>query len=75
VTLGVSIALTVSQFTTEPERFPGAFDANLLFGHYLVTPFVVVLLVWLALDLRRRLRDGAPLADEPEREPAHERYD
>jgi hypothetical protein len=73
VTLGVGVALTVSQFAAEPERFGRAFDANLLFGHYVITPFVVALLVWLLVDLRRRLRDGAPLADEPEREPAHDR--
>jgi predicted Na+-dependent transporter len=73
VTLGTGVALTVSQFTAEPGRFRAAYDANLLFGHYAVTPFIVVLLGWLLVDLRRRLRDGAPLADEPEREPAHDR--
>jgi len=72
-TLGTGVALTVSQFTAEPGRFRAAYDANLLFGHYVITPFIVVLLGWLLVDLRRRLRDGAALADEPEREPAHDR--
>ncbi len=62
--LGASLALTVSQFATEPARFTRAFDANLFFGHYVVTPVVVALLVWLVLDLRRRVRSGAPLEEK-----------
>ena len=64
--LGTSLALTVSQFTAEPARFPAGYDANLLFGHYVVTPVVVVLLALLLLDLRRRVGSGAPLEDAPE---------
>lgn len=65
-TLCVSVALTISQFATEPGRFSSAYGPNLLFGHYVVTPAVVVLLVWLILDLRRRVRDGVPLEEERE---------
>lgn len=63
--IGTGTALTVSQFTTEPERFGAAYHTNLLWGHYVVTPVVIGLLVWLATDLVRRVRSGAPLEDEP----------
>jgi hypothetical protein len=65
VVIGTGTALTVSQFTAEPGRFAGAYDANLFWGHYVVTPVVIGLLVWLAIDLLRRVRRGAPLEDEP----------
>jgi hypothetical protein len=65
VIVGTGTALTVSQFTAEPARFQTAYDANLLWGHYVVTPVVIGLLVWLAIDLVRRVRSGAPLEDEP----------
>ncbi len=62
--IGVGLALTLSQFTSEPALFEHAYNANLLFGHYVVTPVVVGLLCWLAFDLRRRVRSGLPLEDE-----------
>jgi len=65
VLIGTGTALTVSQWTSEPARFPAAYDANVLFGHYVVTPLVAGLLVWLLADLWRRSRSGAPLEDEP----------
>ncbi len=65
VIIGTGTALTVSQFTAEPGRFGAAYDANLFWGHYVVTPVVIGLLVWLAIDLVRRVRSGAPLEDEP----------
>ncbi len=68
--LATSVALTVSQFTTEPAHFPRAYDANLLWGHYGVTPVVFGLLVWLILVLRRRVRDGTAPEDERQRVPA-----
>jgi alpha-1,6-mannosyltransferase len=70
VLIGVSTALTLSQWATEPVRFPGAYEANILFGHYVITPIVAGLLVWLLVDLRRRLREGSPLEDEPREVPA-----
>jgi alpha-1,6-mannosyltransferase len=66
VLIGTGLALTVSQWTSEPAMFPNAYDANLLFGHYVVTPVVIALLGWLLFDLWRRLRSGAPLEDEPD---------
>jgi alpha-1,6-mannosyltransferase len=65
VLIGTGVALTVSQFSAEPDRFHAAFDANLFFGHYVVTPVVVGLLGWLLLDLWRRTGLGAPLEDQP----------
>ena len=62
--VGIGAALTVSQFTSEPALFARAYDANLLFGHYVVTPVVIGLLGWLSFDLWRRLRDGLPLEEE-----------
>lgn len=63
VAIGTGLALTVSQWTSEPARFDAAYDANIWFGHYVVTPVVVGLLVWLLVDLWRRSRAGAPLED------------
>jgi len=65
VLIGTGLALTVSQWTSEPAAFGSAYDANLLFGHYVVTPVVIALLGWLLLDLWRRVRSGASLEDEP----------
>jgi hypothetical protein len=70
VALGTGVALTLSQWTTEPASFAAAYDANLWVGHYVVTPFVIAMLAWLLLDLRRRTSGGAPLEDEPDHEPA-----
>jgi Glycosyltransferase family 87 len=70
VLIGTSIALSVSQWTSEPANFPSAYDANLLFGHYVLTPLVIALLVWLLVDLTARFRDAAPLEDAPREETA-----
>jgi hypothetical protein len=75
VLIGTGLALTVSQWTSEPAAFARAYDANLLVGHYVVTPVVIGLLGWLLFDLWRRVRSGAPLEDEPDQvaAPAGER--
>lgn len=52
------VALSVSQFTAELSRFPAAYDANVLFGHYVLAPLLFGLLLWAVRDLRRRLRHG-----------------
>ena len=70
VLIGTGLALTMSQWTSEPALFPSAYDANLLVGHYLITPVVIGLLGWLLLDLWRRTRSGAPLEDEADEVPA-----
>jgi hypothetical protein len=66
VLVATGVALTLSQWTSEPESFTRAYDANILFGHYVITPVVIGLLGWLLLDLWRRTRAGAPLEDEPD---------
>ena len=70
VLIGTGVALTVSQWTSEPERFDAAYRGNIWLGHYVVTPVVVGLLVWLLVDLWHRARVGAPLEDEPHQVPA-----
>lgn len=64
VTIGVSTALAVSQWAAEPGRYPGAYELNVIVGHYVITPVVAGLLAWLLVDLRRRLRADAPLEEE-----------
>jgi hypothetical protein len=75
VLLTTSTALVVSQWTAEPDRFPGAYDANVVVGHYVITPIVVAALVVLLLDLRRRLSSGAPLEDDVGEVPAQAHHD
>jgi hypothetical protein len=76
VLLGTSVALGVSQWTAEPGRFRGAYDTNVLVGHYLITPVVIALLGWLLLDGWRRWRGGLALQDEQEvPEPSREQDD
>ncbi len=70
VLIGTGVALILSQWTSEPALFEAAYDANLLFGHYVVTPLVIGLLGWLLLDLWRRTRSDAPLEDDPRQVPA-----
>ena len=70
VLIGTGVALTLSQWTSEPALFEAAYDANVLFGHYVVTPLVIGLLGWLLFDLWRRARSDAPLEDDPRQVPA-----
>jgi len=62
--VGVGTLLTVSQWATEPTRYPRAYDANVLFGHYVLAPVAVAVLAWLVVDFVRRLRAGTPLEEE-----------
>jgi alpha-1,6-mannosyltransferase len=72
VLIALSGALALSQWTAEPRLYPGAYDVSVLVGHYVLTPVVIGLLVWLAVDLRRRL--SIPLAlHEEHGEPAESR--
>ena len=65
--------LSMSQWTAEPLRYPDAYDLNVLIGHYVLTPVVIAMLVWLALDLRRRLAITLALHEEKERDAAEAR--
>jgi hypothetical protein len=60
----IGTLLTVSQWAAEPTRYPRAYDANVLVGHYVLTPVAVAVLAWLVLDFVRRLRAGTPLEEE-----------
>ena len=64
--LGVGICLAFAQWTTEALRYPGAFNVNLWFGHWIVVPIIVVLLIVTLFDLWHRLRTGLPLEDQEE---------
>jgi hypothetical protein len=68
--IGTGVALTLSGWTAEPSRFTRAYDLNVLFGHYVLTPIVILLLAWTGWDLWRRLREGRPLEDDQARVPA-----
>jgi hypothetical protein len=60
----IGTLLTVSQWATEPTRYSRAYDANVLVGHYVLTPVAVAVLAWVVLDFVRRLRAGTPLEEE-----------
>ena len=64
VTIGTSAALIVSQLRTEPGNLPQLYTTSLIIGHYVITPFVIVLLAWVGVDLWRRVRGSAPLGEE-----------
>jgi len=65
--------LAVSQTVAEAVQFPGLFGAILLFGHYVLTPVLFVVLLWLLGDLRRRVGEGLPLSAVPSGSPERER--
>ncbi len=64
IVAGATLAL--AQWSTEPLRYPDAFAVNLWVGHWIVTPAMLVLVIWCLVDLRRRILDRLPLHD-PER--------
>jgi alpha-1,6-mannosyltransferase len=64
VSIGLSAALIVSQLRTEPADLPQLYRTSLIIGHYVITPFVIAMLGWLACDLWRRVRASTPLDQE-----------
>jgi hypothetical protein len=66
VLISLSAILALSQWTAEPLRYPDAYSVSVTVGRYVLTPIVIGLLVWLAIDLRRRLRARSPLREEQE---------
>ena len=62
--IAAGLCLAFAQWTTEPLRFPGTFSVNLWFGHWIVAPIMVVLLLVALFDLWHRLRNGLPLEDQ-----------
>jgi hypothetical protein len=61
--VGTSAIMAVTLWSAEPLRFPGAFDLNLWLGHYVATPVLLGLAVWVVVDLRRRIRLGLAFED------------
>jgi hypothetical protein len=55
--------LAVTLWSAEPLRYPKGFEVNLLVGHWMVAPALLVLVGRALLDLRSRLKTGAGLAD------------
>jgi hypothetical protein len=70
VHLTVACLMGVTLWSTEPLRFPGAFELNLFVGRWIVTLVFVVLLWRLLMDLRERLRTGSALCDVREAVPS-----
>ena len=61
--IAAGAALAMAQWSTEPLRYPDAFNVNLAIGHWVVTPTVLVLAIWCLVDLRRRVVQRLPLHD------------
>ena len=62
----VSVALAVTELVAEPSRAPRVWEAMVFGLHYVATPIVLLVLIRLVLDLRRRLRAGpAPGWSDP----------
>jgi hypothetical protein len=59
--LAAGAALALAQWSTEPLRYPDAFDVNLFIGHWIVTPAMLVLALWCIVDLRHRILGRLPL--------------
>jgi hypothetical protein len=64
VLIALSALLALSQWTAEPLRYPDAYGVSVNVGRYVLTPVVIGLLVWAAVDLRRRLASTPPLREE-----------
>jgi hypothetical protein len=54
----VCVALTITELVAEPSRAPRVWEAMVFGLHYVATPVVLVVLVRLLLELRRRFRTG-----------------
>jgi hypothetical protein len=61
--IAAGAALALAQWTTEPLRYPDAFAVNLAIGHWIVTPLMLVLVIWCLVDLRHRVLERLPLQD------------
>jgi hypothetical protein len=71
--IGIAVALTVSEVVAEPLRGRAIFEAMVLALHYVITPAVFVVLLWLLADLRHRLGLGVPLEADGRQVPAGRR--
>jgi alpha-1,6-mannosyltransferase len=62
--LGAGVGLALTQWATEQLRYPGPFSIESIFGHWIVVPTMIALLVWMLVDLRHRLHHRLPLQDQ-----------
>ncbi|MGH2710104.1 MAG: polyprenol phosphomannose-dependent alpha 1,6 mannosyltransferase MptB [Actinomycetota bacterium] len=76
----LSLALAITELVAEPARSPGLYEAMVFGLHWVATPVILLVLVRLVLDLRRRValgprpgREDPLLAEEPVTSPASER--
>jgi hypothetical protein len=54
----LSLALAITELVAEPSRSPGLYEAMVFGLHWVATPVILVVLVRLLLDLRRRVALG-----------------
>jgi hypothetical protein len=64
--IATGVGLAVAQWVTEALNFPTAFHIDWWVGHWLVTPALLGLLIWVMADFRRRIRGDLPLEAEDE---------
>lgn len=57
--------LAISEVVAEPANSPKIYEGMLIGVHYLITIGVLAILVWLLVDLRRRVRGGIALESVP----------
>jgi len=67
-TLWLSGLLAISEVVAEPANSPKIYEGMLIGVHYVITIGVFAVLVWLLIDLRRRIRGGIALESVPPRE-------
>jgi alpha-1,6-mannosyltransferase len=56
--VAITVALAITELVAEPSRAPAVWEAMIFSLHYVATPIVLVVLVALLVELRRRLRLG-----------------
>ena len=64
-TVWLSGLLAVSEVVAEPANSPRIYEGMLIGVHYVITIGVFAVLVWLLIDLRRRIRGGIALESVP----------
>jgi hypothetical protein len=56
--VAITVALAITELVAEPSRAPAVWEAMIFSLHYVATPIVLVVLIALLVELRRRLRLG-----------------
>lgn len=60
--LFISVALVITELISEPTRAPRAWEVMVLWLHWVATPVVLLVLIRLLLEIRRRLLAGPAVA-------------